>query len=85
MEWPAFEWLNVDCLPDLIKLMCFLPQKEDNLRKRATKVLLDFLEYFLFFALPFTCFYVLQLLIQVVNVYKNKYVILTVLFIYSLS
>ncbi|XP_031397965.1 RAB11-binding protein RELCH isoform X2 [Punica granatum] len=45
-EWPAFEWLHVDCLPDLIKLMCFLPQKEDNLRNRTTKFLLAVSEHF---------------------------------------
>lgn len=53
MEWPAFEWLHVDCLPDLIKLMCLLPQKEDNLRNRTTKVFLDFMDCFLLFYLMF--------------------------------
>ena len=38
IEWPAFEWIHVDCFPDLIQLACFLPQKEDNLRNRITKV-----------------------------------------------
>ncbi|GKV50230.1 hypothetical protein SLEP1_g56942 [Rubroshorea leprosula] len=40
VEWPAFEWMHVDCLPDLIQLACLLPQKEDNLRNRTTKFLL---------------------------------------------
>ncbi|GLU10753.1 hypothetical protein SLE2022_275380 [Rubroshorea leprosula] len=40
VEWPAFEWLHVDCFPDLIQLACLLPQKEDNLRNRITKFLL---------------------------------------------
>lgn len=40
IEWPAFEWMHVDCFPDLIQLACLLPQKEDNLRNRITKFLL---------------------------------------------
>ncbi|KAA0031914.1 lisH domain and HEAT repeat-containing protein KIAA1468-like protein [Cucumis melo var. makuwa] len=46
IEWPAFEWIHVDCLPDLIQLACFLPQKEDNLRNRITKFLLAVSECF---------------------------------------
>ncbi|KAK4765830.1 hypothetical protein SAY87_007472 [Trapa incisa] len=46
VEWPAFEWLHVDCFPDLIKLLCLLPQKEDNLRNRTTKFLLAASEQF---------------------------------------
>ncbi|XP_023550500.1 lisH domain and HEAT repeat-containing protein KIAA1468 [Cucurbita pepo subsp. pepo] len=46
IEWPAFEWIHVDCFPDLIQLACFLPQKEDNLRNRLTKFLLAVSEHF---------------------------------------
>ncbi|XP_078153215.1 HEAT repeat-containing protein isoform X2 [Carex rostrata] len=41
MEWPLFEWMHMDCLHDLIKLTTFLPQKEDNLRTRIVKYLLN--------------------------------------------
>ncbi|KAJ4808089.1 LisH domain and HEAT repeat-containing protein KIAA1468 [Rhynchospora pubera] len=41
MEWPLFEWMHTDCLHDLIKLATFLPQKEDNLRTRIVKYLLN--------------------------------------------
>ncbi|KDO63204.1 hypothetical protein CISIN_1g001018mg [Citrus sinensis] len=40
IEWPAFEWMHVDCFPGLIQLACLLPEKEDNLRNRITKFLL---------------------------------------------
>ncbi|KAJ1257430.1 hypothetical protein BS78_K041700 [Paspalum vaginatum] len=40
-EWPAFEWMHTDCLPDLIKLACLLPVKEDNLRIIMAKYLLE--------------------------------------------
>ncbi|PKU83044.1 hypothetical protein MA16_Dca007715 [Dendrobium catenatum] len=40
VQWPAFDWIYIDCFPDLIELSCFLPQKEDNLRTRITKILL---------------------------------------------
>ncbi|KAG9450463.1 hypothetical protein H6P81_010428 [Aristolochia fimbriata] len=40
VDWPAFDWIHIDCLPSLIQLACFLPQKEDNLRHRITKFLL---------------------------------------------
>lgn len=40
IEWPAFDWMHVDCFPGLIQLACLLPQKEDNLRNRITKFLL---------------------------------------------
>ncbi|KAJ4960017.1 hypothetical protein NE237_019927 [Protea cynaroides] len=40
VEWPAFDWLHIDCLPVLIQLACLLPQKEDNLRNQMTKFLL---------------------------------------------
>lgn len=45
-EWPAFEWLHTDCLPDLIRLASLLPQKEDTLRNRITKFLLAVSESF---------------------------------------
>ncbi|KAL6125678.1 hypothetical protein ACLB2K_073733 [Fragaria x ananassa] len=40
VQLPAFEWLHVDCFPDLIQLACFLPPKEDTLRNRITRFLL---------------------------------------------
>uniref|UniRef100_J3L0G3 LisH domain-containing protein n=1 Tax=Oryza brachyantha TaxID=4533 RepID=J3L0G3_ORYBR len=40
-EWSAFEWMHTECLPDLIKLACLLPAKEDNLRTVIRKYLLD--------------------------------------------
>ncbi|XP_057947736.1 uncharacterized protein LOC131143450 [Malania oleifera] len=46
VQWPAFEWMHADCLPDLIQLACLLPQKEDNLRNRITKYLLAVSEGF---------------------------------------
>ncbi|XP_023547428.1 lisH domain and HEAT repeat-containing protein KIAA1468 homolog isoform X1 [Cucurbita pepo subsp. pepo] len=46
IEWPAFEWIHVDCFPDLIQLACFLPQKEDSLRNRVTRFLLAVSERF---------------------------------------
>lgn len=46
VEWSAFEWIHVDCLPDLIQLACLLPQKEDSLRNRTTKFLLAVSEQF---------------------------------------
>ncbi|KAG2710751.1 hypothetical protein I3843_04G042100 [Carya illinoinensis] len=46
VEWPAFEWMHVDCFPDLIQLACLLPQKEDSLRNRTTKFLLAVSEQF---------------------------------------
>ncbi|XP_010279364.1 PREDICTED: lisH domain and HEAT repeat-containing protein KIAA1468 homolog [Nelumbo nucifera] len=46
MEWPAFDWMHVDCFHGLIQLACLLPQKEDNLRNRITKYLLAVSEYF---------------------------------------
>ena len=39
VEWPAFEWMHIDCFPSLIQLACLLPPKEDNLRKRTAMVL----------------------------------------------
>lgn len=46
VDWPAFEWMHIDCFPDLIQLACLLPQKEDNLRTRTTKFLLVVAELF---------------------------------------
>nr|CAB3502343.1 unnamed protein product [Digitaria exilis] len=54
-EWSAFEWMHTDCLPNLIKLACLLPGKEDSLRTVITKYLLevswcygkDYLEHFM--------------------------------------
>ncbi|KAH9675673.1 rab11-binding protein relch [Citrus sinensis] len=44
IEWPAFDWMHVDCFPGLIQLACLLPEKEDNLRNRITKItILQFL------------------------------------------
>ncbi|GAA0139144.1 hypothetical protein LIER_00753 [Lithospermum erythrorhizon] len=40
VEWPTFEWLHLDCLPNLIQLASLLPPKEDNLRTRITRFLL---------------------------------------------
>ncbi|KAL6608032.1 hypothetical protein ACP70R_041095 [Stipagrostis hirtigluma subsp. patula] len=40
-EWSAFEWMHTDCMPDLIKLACLLPAKEDTLRTIITKYLLE--------------------------------------------
>ncbi|KAK2986773.1 hypothetical protein RJ640_010998 [Escallonia rubra] len=46
VEWPAFEWLHVDCFPNLIQLASLLPQKEDTIRYRITKFLLAVSERF---------------------------------------
>ncbi|KAK3004409.1 hypothetical protein RJ639_018785, partial [Escallonia herrerae] len=46
VEWPAFEWLHVDCFPNLIQLASLLPQKEDTIRNRITKFLLAVSERF---------------------------------------
>ncbi|WOH10287.1 hypothetical protein DCAR_0729754 [Daucus carota subsp. sativus] len=40
VEWPTFELLHCDCFPTLIQLASLLPQKEDKLRSRITKLLL---------------------------------------------
>lgn len=37
--------MHVDCFSGLIQLACLLPQKEDNLRNRTTKVLLSILHF----------------------------------------
>lgn len=44
MEWPAFDWLLTECFPSLIQLCSLLPQKEDNLRNRVTKVICMLIE-----------------------------------------
>lgn len=46
VQWPAFDWMYIDCFPDLVELACFLPPKEDNLRTRITKILLAVSELF---------------------------------------
>ncbi|CAA0817266.1 HEAT repeat-containing protein [Striga hermonthica] len=46
VEWPAFEWMHMDCFPTLIQLSSLLPQKEDNIRNRITKFLLAVAERF---------------------------------------
>lgn len=46
VEWPAFDWLLTECFPSLIQLCSLLPQKEDNLRNRVTKFLLEVVEHF---------------------------------------
>ncbi|XP_027350526.1 RAB11-binding protein RELCH isoform X2 [Abrus precatorius] len=46
VEWDAFEWMHVECFPNLLQLACLLPQKEDNLRSRISKFLLSVSERF---------------------------------------
>lgn len=46
VDWPAFDWLHIDCFPDIIQLACLLPHKEDNLRNRMTKFLLEVCDQF---------------------------------------
>ncbi|XP_062107429.1 uncharacterized protein LOC133818530 isoform X2 [Humulus lupulus] len=46
VHWPEFEWIHVDCFPDLIQFSCLLPPKEDSLRNRTTKILLAVSELF---------------------------------------
>jgi len=46
VEWATFEWMHVECFANLIQLASLLPQKEDNLRSRVSKVA----------CLPFTVF-----------------------------
>ncbi|KAK7340929.1 hypothetical protein VNO77_21647 [Canavalia gladiata] len=46
VEWDAFEWMHVECFPNLIQLACFLQQKEDNLRSQISKFLLSICERF---------------------------------------
>ncbi|KAI4346926.1 hypothetical protein L6164_007789 [Bauhinia variegata] len=40
VEWASFEWMHLECFPNLIRLACLLPQKEDHLRNRISKFLL---------------------------------------------
>ena len=37
-EWPAFDWLPVDCLPTVIQLALMLPPTEERLRMRLCTV-----------------------------------------------
>ncbi|CAA6673224.1 unnamed protein product [Spirodela intermedia] len=37
-DWPSFDWLHADCIPDLIRLSCFLPTREDRLRVHMRKL-----------------------------------------------
>ncbi|MED6142983.1 hypothetical protein PIB30_002807 [Stylosanthes scabra] len=46
VEWDAFEWMHIECFPNLVELACMLPQKEDNLRSRMSKFLLSVSERF---------------------------------------
>ncbi|KAK6927916.1 hypothetical protein RJ641_006507 [Dillenia turbinata] len=46
IEWPAFDWMHVECFPSLIELTCLLPAKEDNLRIHITRYLLAVAEKF---------------------------------------
>ncbi|CAL0318874.1 unnamed protein product [Lupinus luteus] len=46
VEWDAFEWMHVECFPNLIQLACLLPQKDDNLRNRISKFLLSVSQWF---------------------------------------
>lgn len=46
VEWATFEWMHVECFPNLIQLASLLPQKEDNLRSRVSKFLLSVSECF---------------------------------------
>ncbi|CAA7410447.1 unnamed protein product [Spirodela intermedia] len=45
-DWPSFDWLHADCIPDLIRLSCFLPTREDRLRVHMRKFLLGVSENF---------------------------------------
>ncbi|KAI4352183.1 hypothetical protein L6164_006457 [Bauhinia variegata] len=40
IEWASFEWMHVECFPNLIELACLLPHKEDHLRSQISKFLL---------------------------------------------
>ncbi|KAG8659746.1 RAB11-binding protein RELCH homolog isoform X2 [Manihot esculenta] len=46
VDWAAFQWMHIDCFPDLIQLACMLPPKEDHLRNKSTKFLLAVSERF---------------------------------------
>ncbi|XP_028785524.1 RAB11-binding protein RELCH isoform X2 [Neltuma alba] len=46
VEWASFEWMHVECFPNLIQLACMLSHKEDNLRSRISKFLLAVSEKF---------------------------------------
>ncbi|KAG5527992.1 hypothetical protein RHGRI_028804 [Rhododendron griersonianum] len=69
-EWPAFEWLHTDCLPDLIRLASLLPQKEDTLRNRITKAILY---TFSFAVWQFGCFWFYHFLLAVSESFGDDY------------
>ncbi|KAI8534473.1 hypothetical protein RHMOL_Rhmol10G0092600 [Rhododendron molle] len=69
-EWPAFEWLHTDCLPDLIRLASLLPQKEDTLRNRITKAILY---AFSFAVWQFGCFWFYHFLLAVSESFGDDY------------
>ncbi|KAL3527015.1 hypothetical protein ACH5RR_011671 [Cinchona calisaya] len=46
VEWPSFDWLHINCFPDLIQMASLLPQKEDTLRNRITKFLIGVSEFY---------------------------------------
>eukprot|EP00897_Mesotaenium_endlicherianum_P010297 jgi/Mesen1/9296/ME000060S08737 len=37
VDWPAFDWLPMDCLPTLLQLACMLQPREEALRSRLCK------------------------------------------------
>lgn len=57
--------MHVDCLPDLIQLSCLLPQKEDNLRNRTTKVSST---DWCFYCLGHVCFCLLFIILKIVPI-----------------
>ncbi|CAI7879351.1 unnamed protein product [Closterium sp. NIES-54] len=40
VDWPAFDWMPMDCLPTLVQLALMLPPKEERLRVRICTLLL---------------------------------------------
>ncbi|EPS69268.1 hypothetical protein M569_05497, partial [Genlisea aurea] len=46
VDWPAFEWLHVECFPTLIQLSSMLPRKEDGLRNCIVRFLRSVVDYF---------------------------------------
>ncbi|GJP86624.1 hypothetical protein CLOP_g16625 [Closterium sp. NIES-67] len=40
VDWPAFDWMPMDCLPTLVQLALMLPPKEERLRIRICTLLL---------------------------------------------
>ncbi|XP_078428527.1 HEAT repeat-containing protein isoform X2 [Wolffia australiana] len=45
-DWPSLDWLHAECVPDLIRLSCFLPTREDHLRAHIRKFLLGLADSF---------------------------------------